>query len=275
MENEIMQADRTIPLDSRLVTVSRIVKMDEVARRVTHVISSARLDRGGRYIQQDGWQLKDYRANNVVLADHEYSIASMIGNGYDVGVLKDELQATTEFSQDALGPLAFRLVQSGVAKAWSVGWQGTKSHSINAGVTDGCKICEELAGKTDWGVHYVKQALLEYSLVAVPANPDAVLRLQAAGFPISKRERELWIESFGPVSSGTEPAHAATQAQETPPVAALAPAGGNAVEEPITTSETEQPRIARPPEFYSGILDLTRTLNRKAVARASVNKLRR
>lgn len=184
-------ADRSIPLDARLHTVSRIVKMDEDARRVTHVISTARLDRGGRYIEQSGWQLGDYRANNVVVANHDYNIESIIGNGVDVAVVNDELQATTEFGQEALGPLAFRLVQSGMAKAWSVGWIGSKGHSI--GSESDCELCAKLQKKTDYGYHFQKQTLLEYSLVAVPANPDAVMRLQAAGFPISKAERDLWI----------------------------------------------------------------------------------
>jgi hypothetical protein len=195
-------ADRSIPLDARLQTVSRIVKMDEDARRITHVISTARLDRGGRYIEQAGWQLGEYRANNVVVANHDYDIQSMIGNGVDVAVVKDELQATTEFGPEALGPLAFRLVQSGMAKAWSVGWIGSKGHHI--GDEEECEVCAKLKKKTDWGYHFVKQTLLEYSLVAVPANPDAVLRLQAAGFKISKTERDLWA-SLGEAAGDPEP----------------------------------------------------------------------
>lgn len=265
--NEVMKADRTIPLDSRLYHVSRVVKMDEDARRVTHVISSARLDRGGRYIEQSGWQLKEYRANNVVLGDHDYGIASIIGNGHDVGVVKDELMATTEFGPEGLGPLAFRLVQSGMAKAWSVGWQGVKGHPISQGVADACAVCEDLAGKTDWGYHYVKQALLEYSLVAVPANPDAVMRLEAAGFPISKRERDLWIESFGETAAraastsvSNVPATETARAAE----AAAAPDGAKADEVPAIAAPT------RNPGFYAGIFDLTRSLTRKNAARLGV-----
>jgi hypothetical protein len=203
-------ADRSIPLDARLNTVSRIVKMDEDARRVTHVISTARLDRGGRYIEQSGWQLGEYRANNVVVGNHDYELKSMIGNGVDVGVVNDELQATTEFGPEALGPLAFRLVQSGMAKAWSVGWSGVKAHQI--GSESECEVCAKLQKKTDWGYHFVKQTLLEYSLVVVPANPDAVMRLQAAGFPISKAERDLWV------SLGEKPAAESDEAPEPSPI---------------------------------------------------------
>ena len=255
MENEIMTADRTIEPESRLHTVSRIVKMDEDKREIRHVISTARLDRCGRYIEVGGWQLGEYRKNNVVVANHDYDIEKLIGNGVDVAVVKDELQATTVFGPEALGPLAFRLVQSGMAKAWSVGWKGVKGHSIGQGVQDACKTCEDLASKTDWGYHYVKQSLFEYSLVAVPANPDAVMRLQAAGFPISKTERDLWIESFG-----TEHAHAETQAEK--PVTAAAPDGANADEVPVTVP-------ARSPEFYAGLFGLTRTIHRRNMARAA------
>lgn len=168
---------------------SRVVGLDEAKRQVTHVISTARLDRNNRMVEPSGWKLARYRANPVVLADHDYSIERIIGRG-DVKIEGDALMSTTEFAKDGLGNVAFRLVQAGLAKSWSVGWMGIKQHRI--GEVEDCERCKA-AGKVDYGRHFVTQELLEYSLVAIPANPDAVLGLQQAGL-LASDECDEWAQ---------------------------------------------------------------------------------
>jgi hypothetical protein len=46
--------------------------------------------------------------------------------------------------------------------------------------------------KIDYGTHFTQQELLEYSLVAIPANPDAVMGLRTAGL-IASKEADEWI----------------------------------------------------------------------------------
>lgn len=169
---------------------ARVLSLDESTRRVKHVISTARLDRGNRMVEPAGWRLSRFRANPTVLANHNYDIESIIGKAVDTKVEGDALVSTTEFAKEGLGNVAFRLVQEGLAKAWSVGWIGLKQHRI--GEEKGCERCAA-AGSVHFGTHFVQQELLEYSLVAIPANPDVVMGLQAAGLA-SRDECEAWAE---------------------------------------------------------------------------------
>lgn len=169
---------------------SRVIALDEETRRVKHVISTGKLDRNNRIVEPGGWRLARFKKNPVVLADHEYSIERIIGRAVETKVEGDALVSTTEFEKEGLGNVAFRLLQAGMVKAWSVGWMGLKTHRI--GEDESCERCKE-AGAVQFGTHFVRQELLEYSLVAIPANPDAVMGLQAAGL-VAETETDEWVE---------------------------------------------------------------------------------
>jgi phage head maturation protease len=165
--------------------IPEVVKADPDSRRVTHKISDDSLDRMNDAIEPLGWETEAYQRNPVVLADHNYQIGSIIGKSVALKATKAGLFATTEFGEDGLGPQAFALVQSGLAKAWSVGFKSIDSHTVMQGVKAKCPRCkktrEQIIGEKDpdesgfvFGRHFVKQELLEYSLVAIPANPNAV-----------------------------------------------------------------------------------------------------
>ncbi len=177
---------------------AKVIAIDVDRRRITHVISTGRLDRGNRIVDPAGWKLANFKKAPRVLADHEYSIERIIGSGHDLKVLDlprigEALVATTQFDDSELGEVAFRLNSTGMANTWSVGWIGLKSHRI--GEVDDCEVCEANA-KVEYGRHFLTQELLEYSLVAIPANPDAVNGLCAAGL-VSKAAAEEWNETVG------------------------------------------------------------------------------
>jgi hypothetical protein len=176
----------------RLVCQSRVLALDEKSRTVKHVVSTALIDRNNRIVDVGGWKLARYRANPVVLADHEYNLERIIGRSKSIKVEGDALVATTEFAEEGLGNVAFRLVQAGLVNSWSVGWIGLKQHAI--GDLEDCPACKAaLSTKKDlqYGTHFTQSELLEYSLVAIPSNPDAVMGLQAAGL-VSSAEFELY-----------------------------------------------------------------------------------
>jgi len=254
--------DQAVVVDeSPLVNISRIVKMDEQTRQITHVISTAKLDRGNRYIDQAGWSLTDYRANPVVLANHDYSVQSIIGKGIDVKVVRDELTATTEFDTEGLGALAFRLVQAGLAKAWSVGWKGIKSHRF--GENQDCAVCKDLMKTAEYGLHFTRQTLLEYSLVAIPSNPNAVIGLHAAGYDVSDAEAELLLQ-FDINSNALPPQEAA-------------PNGAKA-DEKIEDGQEEENVIevpSRSAEFYDMLFKTARRLGRRNHALEASKRFRK
>jgi hypothetical protein len=240
-------------------TQARVISLDEEARTVRHVISTSALDRVGRIVEVSGWRLNHYRANPVVLADHDYSIERIIGCGIDTKVEGDALVSTTQFHEEGIGNVAFRLVQAGLGRAWSVGWQGIKAHFSD--VIEGECSCKEVAKKAgrSYVLHYLQSELLEYSLVAIPANRDAVMGLQAAGL-VKKAEVEEWIETTrrGLVADGIDAA------------ARTAPEG---------TVETEALTVAAPivrsPEVLAGLYDLRNTFGRTAAFTEAMGRLRK
>lgn len=204
MEKEITMADGVEK--SLACEQAKVLEIDVDRRRITHVISTGRLDRGNRMVEPSGWKLANFKRAPRVLADHDYSIERVIGTGHDVKVadvprIGEALVATTQFDEEGLGPVAFRLASTGMVNTWSVGWIGLKSHRI--GEVDDCEGCEK-AGNVEWGRHFMTQELLEYSLVAIPANPDAVNGLLAAGL-VSKAAAEEWNEATFEATRHDEP----------------------------------------------------------------------
>ena len=187
----------------RSQTVSRVLALDESTRQVKHIISTAALDRSNRIVDVSGWKLANYRSNPVVLADHDYSIDKIIGKARETKIeqgLVPALVSTTEFDSEGLGNVAFRLVQAGLANSWSVGWMGLKSHELGTG--EECPECQSAevqklmkSKKYFYGTHYTAQDLLEYSLVAIPSNPEAVMGLRTAGL-VATDEADAWIKAL-------------------------------------------------------------------------------
>jgi len=174
--------------------VPEIKAIDVDERTVTHVISNDRIDRGGDIVEPGGWNLADFKKNPVVLADHDYKIGSIIGRAEKVEQTKSGLLTTTRFDDVGLGNHAFRLISEGFLKAFSVGFKPIKAHSVRAGSMKKCAKCvrardlqvegmSEQEAESVWirGTHFEEQELLEYSAVAIPMNPDAVLQAVQAG----------------------------------------------------------------------------------------------
>jgi HK97 family phage prohead protease len=156
------------------IAVCELKDVNLKRREVTHLISTGVVDRQGDIVDAGGWSMKDYRKNPIVLANHDYSIFSVIGKS--VGQASDEkgLYATTQFGSHMLGEEALMLVANDLVRAWSVGFQPLEAHPIRTGKAElQCAVCDSAKGKNLW-MHFTKQALLEYSLVAVPANQEVV-----------------------------------------------------------------------------------------------------
>jgi HK97 family phage major capsid protein/HK97 family phage prohead protease len=126
------------------------------------VLSDATVDSYGDIVEPDGWDLRRFKKNPIALFGH--SSGFPIGKWADVrvegGKLKGRLElakAGTSFRIDELR----KLVEQGILRAVSVGFKPIKS--------------EPLDPERPYGAQrYLKQELLETSLVSVPANPAAL-----------------------------------------------------------------------------------------------------
>jgi len=126
------------------------------------VLSDATVDSYGDIVEPSGWDLKRFKQNPIALFGH--SSAFPIGRWADVrvedGKLKGRLEmakAGTSYRLDELR----RLIEQGILRAVSVGFRPLKAEPIDK---------EKPYGPQ----RYMKQELLETSLVSVPANPAAL-----------------------------------------------------------------------------------------------------
>lgn len=123
------------------------------------IISTADQDRQGEIVEQNGWDLRHYLKNPIVLWAHDYS-SLPIGVADDVKVVEGKLVATGRFASMEANPFAQqvrKLYDQGIIKTTSVGFIAKRM--------EGNKIMEA--------------ELLEFSFVPVPANPYAISMRQA------------------------------------------------------------------------------------------------
>jgi HK97 family phage prohead protease len=123
---------------------------------IVGIASTADFDRQGESIKQDGWDLKSFKQNPVILASHNYS-EFPIGKATGIAVQDDKLTFKMIFSEATqTAREAYQLVKEGILKSFSVGFIPREYDSKDANVI-------------------TKAELLEISLVAVPANPNAIV----------------------------------------------------------------------------------------------------
>jgi HK97 family phage prohead protease len=161
------------------------IKVDDGEDRVIEfAISTDSIDRDFDRIKQDGWVLDKYRKNPVVLFGHHYwnNEAPVVGKSLTEWVEKHKLKSRMQFTPEGTVPLAdmlYRLYAHKFMRATSVGFIPLE-----------WKFVQE--DDRPFGVDFEKQELLEYSLVPVPANADALSEARSKG--ISTQPLKLWSE---------------------------------------------------------------------------------
>jgi HK97 family phage prohead protease len=153
----------------KLATVLR----DVGDRTVRFVLSDGSVDRMGDTVNVGGWDLSAYKRNPVVLFAHDAS-APPIGRTVSVWSDGTRLLGDVEFAPAetyAFADTINRLVKGGFLKSGSVGFLPTVY-----------KFSERPGG-----VDYKRQELLEFSIVPVPANSNALVEAHAKGI-VSRRD---------------------------------------------------------------------------------------
>ena len=132
----------------------------ENSKSFEFVMSDASVDRYDDVIDVAGWDLKNFSKNPIALFSHDSSFP--IGTWEKIGVrdkaLKGHLKMAPEGTSPRIDELR-KLVEAGILKAVSVGFRPIEYEDLSK----------------SGGRRYLKSELVECSLVAVPANPNAVL----------------------------------------------------------------------------------------------------
>ena len=141
-------------------------------RTLDITISTARRDRMNDTIAVDGWDLRAFKKNPVMLWAHNYRTPP-IGRAAKTGLDETgkKLRSTAEFMPAEVNPFAETIYQMYLGKwmrAFSVGFV-PKEWEWN---------------EKEEGLDFTKQELLEYSAVPVPANSDALAGARSAGIDL-------------------------------------------------------------------------------------------
>jgi len=154
-------------MTSLLYLSTKRMKPDVDGRVADFVMSTDDVDRGGDVIDQDGWELAAYKKNPVILWGHDQRIPP-IGRAIRVGKSNGALTASIEFATAEQHPFAetvYQLVKGGFINAGSVGFI---PHEY---------VWNDKRG----GFDFSKQELIEYSIVGVPMNAEALHQAKAFG----------------------------------------------------------------------------------------------
>lgn len=133
------------------------------------ILSDATPDRLGDVIEPAGWEIENFKRNPIALFAHDSRF--VIGQWADIQISKNDLRAKLVLAprgtSDRIDEIR-NLIDADILRATSVGFKPLEHEPINE--------------KDPWGGdRYTKQELVECSVVAVPANPNALAVAKSLG----------------------------------------------------------------------------------------------
>lgn len=199
-EQQFRDAARSgnVPNDAALRKgfVADVKAIDGEARTVDFVISTASVDRMGDTIAVDGWKLESFRKNPVVLWAHDSSMLPL-AKASNVRVEDGKLKARAEFAPREISGMAnavFEMLKAGFLSATSVGFAPLKYAFVDD-------------PERKFGIDFIEQELLEFSIVPIPANAEALIEARSTGIDIAPlrewAEKMFAQEGFATISRST------------------------------------------------------------------------
>lgn len=144
---------------------------EKVAERTFRfVISDESKDRYGTVIKLNGWDLTNYEKNGIVAYQHNASGDNpdmIVGKGRawtEGGVLMGEVEFEPEGTNEVADKLV-KKIEFGSIKATSVGFNPIEWSKGDRSM-----------GEDSETLYFRKQDLLEWSIVNIPANPNAIVQ---------------------------------------------------------------------------------------------------
>jgi HK97 family phage prohead protease len=165
-------------MDKFLKTYDASLEVNEGKREVVAYISTNAIDRDGEVVQPKGLKKKNYANNPIVMVNHDYR-SLPIGKALWVKanedgsklIAKSYISDKTELARDVFG-----LLQDGVLNAFSIGFVSLRN---SAPTTQEKNARPELANAR---LIHREWELLEYSVVGIPANPEALTLAVSKGY---------------------------------------------------------------------------------------------
>lgn len=159
------------------IEVKETKQAEDGKRTISMIGSTPNVDRDGDTINQSGWDTIAFKKNSVVQWAHNHDIPA-IGRANKFKKSKEALDfQEIEFPKEGIHPFAdmiYSLMESGFIKMGSVGFIPIKHEKREPE--------EGEAGHFWCPTNFIKQELLEFSIVNVGSNRDALVYLQGKGF---------------------------------------------------------------------------------------------
>ena len=160
-----------LPSDYRVLKTLPVLVENAGARRKRFIISTESVDRDNDTIALRGWVLDSFARNPVVFYNHE-TYGYPIGKAVEIGVSGSALKSVVEFMPSTVpngageaAEAVWQMVEGGFLCAASVGFRPLEYTTAKSRMSD-----------DDWwpALDFTKVELMEWSVVGIPANPDAV-----------------------------------------------------------------------------------------------------
>lgn len=148
----------------------------EGSRERTFTISTAAVDRHGDTINVSGWKLEAFRKGGAVLFGHS-SFAPVAAPKKTWVAKREALKSKAAFAETDFADEIFQLVDAGVLRSSSVGFRPLEMELSQE---------RQESGEFFWPLDFKKQELLEWSVVPVPANPEALIDAKGMGIELNQ-----------------------------------------------------------------------------------------
>lgn len=165
------------------------------------LISTESVDRDGDILKAEGADLTNFNKNPVVLFGHNYRDATAVV-GKALEVVKEAgqgIRARFQFADKETSPhadLVHRLWRGGFLNATSVGFIPNQHEARK----------DEDGNDTEYGRTYTEWELLEFSIVPVPANQEALrLAYKEMGLDVPVKTEEDTSEEIADLGEDTPP----------------------------------------------------------------------
>ena len=168
------------------------------------ILSDATPDRMGDVIDADGWDLSEFKNNPVALFNHNpnFPIGKWANLKAVDGKLRGHLQLAKQGTSERINEIR-SLVEQGVLRAVSVGFLPIQSEPLNK--------------SGGGGLRFLKSRLVETSLVAIPANPNALAVARSLNISASTTDLVFAGKGNSKDRSGVVPRFPTAGKPESPP----------------------------------------------------------
>ena len=171
-------------------TSASLRDIDVENRTAEFIISDDTKDRHNTVLDVDGWHLDNYNKNGIVGYQHDVYGEDQANPDNVIGIGKAEMRdgkliGIVTFEPENINPLAekiFQKVQFGTLRATSVGFNPLEQGEFRKMEDSDAEI-----------YHYGKRYLLEFSIVNIPSNPNAVRSIEkkeADRLTLPEKEKE-------------------------------------------------------------------------------------